>query len=163
MHIRQATEIDIATIAPLVIAFRKELAKLKNHELCLSESEAHSELKSYFNKKYSIFVAEDELHQIIGYLVCKIEEDVVWAESIYVIPEYRRQQIASSLYEQVEKTAKELGNDTVYNWVHPNNDKIIKFLEKHGYNVLNLIELRRPYEKELNKKNIKIGKHKFKY
>jgi hypothetical protein len=37
----------------------------------------------------------------------------------------------------------ELGGDTLYNWVLPNNYRSIPFLKKHGYDVLNLIEVRK--------------------
>jgi ribosomal protein S18 acetylase RimI-like enzyme len=95
--------------------------------------------------------------------VCRIDDDVIWAESLYVKTEHRREGIASLLYREAEKIAEELGSDTVYNWVHPNNDRIINFLRKNGYDVLNLIEVRRPRKGEQTHKKIKVDKHEFNY
>jgi hypothetical protein len=67
------------------------------------------------------------------------------------------------IYKEAEKIAEELGSDTVYNWVHPNNDKIINFLKRKGYDVLNLIEVRKPRPGEQNKHKIKVDKHEFNY
>lgn len=44
-----------------------------------------------------------------------------------------------------------------------NNDVMISFLKSKGYDVLNLIEIRKPYEKEDNKEIIQIKNNKFRY
>ena len=124
---------------------------------------AKEELQDYIDCEYPIFIAEDKENKVVGYLVCKVEKDIVWAESLYVLPEYRRGGIASLLFNEAEKLAKKFGEDMVYNWVHPNNSVIIKFLEKKGYDVLNLIEIRKPWKGETNKEKIKVDKHEFRY
>ena len=98
-----------------------------------------------------------------GYLVCRVEDTVIWAEQLYVSPNARRQGIASALYSKAEELAEELGGETTFNWVHPNNDIIIAFLKKRGYSVLNLIEIRRPWKNEASTKKITVGKHDFDY
>ena len=55
------------------------------------------------------------------------------------------------------------GNDTVYNYVHPNNHRMIEFLRKRGYTVLNLIEIRKPYQNEKLTQTITVGEHEFDY
>ena len=54
-------------------------------------------------------------------------------------------------------------DDTVYNYVHPNNHRMIEFLRKRGYTVLNLIEIRRPYKDEKLTQTIAVGEHEFDY
>jgi len=56
-----------------------------------------------------------------------------------------------------------LGGTTVFNWVHPNNDKMIKFLSKMGYNVLNLIEIRKPWKNEILTQKIRVENHDYNY
>jgi RIO-like serine/threonine protein kinase len=58
---------------------------------------------------------------------------------------------------------KKLGGDTVYNWLHPNNEMSISFLKKRGYDVLNLIEIRKRREDEKITQKIKVGKYEFNY
>ncbi|MBN2769224.1 MAG: GNAT family N-acetyltransferase, partial [Spirochaetes bacterium] len=142
INIRAYEEKDKAHIPQLIAFFRMELARLKEMEKEPDFASSEEELKDYINCQYLIFVAEANDNLLIGYIVCKIEREVVWAESLYVLPEHRRSGIASLLFNEAEKLAQKYGNDTVYNWVHPNNNSMIRFLEKNGYDVLNLIEIR---------------------
>lgn len=125
--------------------------------------QAREEFREYMNAKFPVFVAEYDNKELLGYLVCRIDGDVVWAESIYVSENSRRQGIGSKLYEKAEELAEKLGEETVYNWVHPNNDKIIPFLLKRGYNVLNLIEIRKPAKNEKLTQKIRIGNYQYRY
>lgn len=68
-----------------------------------------------------------------GYVVCRIDNEVVWLESIFVREEYRRRGVASALHSKAEEIAASYGNDTVYNCVHPNNHRMIAFLRKRSY------------------------------
>ena len=94
---------------------------------------------------------------------CRIESEVVWVESIFVREEYRRQGVAAALHGKAEEIAASYGNDTVYNYVHPNNHRMIEFLGKRGYTVLNLIEIRKPYLNEKLTQTITVGEHEFDY
>jgi len=146
----------------MIASLRVFLAKLKSTERDLDLEAADDELQSYLGKDFPVFVAESP-DGITGYLVCKIDDDVVWAESIFIRPEYRRQGIASSLYIEAERLAQELGGDTVFNWVHPNNKVSISFLKKRGYTVLNLIEVRKPWKGEVLTTKIHVGENEFDY
>ncbi|MGD9707508.1 MAG: N-acetyltransferase family protein [Candidatus Delongbacteria bacterium] len=163
INIRIFQDKDKAEISQLIAFFRVELASLKDIKKEPDIVNAKEELQDYLNCKYPIFVAENNNNLKVGYIVCKIESEVVWAESLYVLPEYRRTGIASLLFNEAENLAQKHGNDTVYNWVHPNNHIMIKFLDKKGYNVLNLIEIRKSRKGETNSKKIKVDDHEFKY
>lgn len=71
--------------------------------------------------------------------------------------------VASVLFDKAEEAAKEHGQQTVYNYIHPNNDKIIKFLAQRGYNVLNLIEIRKGTDQDNISTKIRVGEHEFTY
>lgn len=58
---------------------------------------------------------------------------------------------------------KGYGDDTVYNYIHPNNHRMIEFLRNRGYTVLNLIEIRKPYKGEKLTQTIVVGEHEFDY
>jgi len=160
--IRQYLDTDKEEVVTMIASLRVFLAKLKSLERNLDLESAADELQSYLGKNFPVFVAEAP-DGLAGYLVCKIEEDVVWAESIFVRSEYRRQGIASSLYVEAEHLAQELGGDTIFNWVHPNNNVSISFLKKKGYTVLNLIEVRKPWRGEGLSTRIKVGENEFDY
>jgi len=162
LKIRIAKLDDEKQIAKLIAMFRCELKSLKGIEANLNITGAQDEFKEYMNAKYPIFVAANG-NNLIGYLVCKIENGVVWAEYLFVEKKYRRCKVATKLYKKAEKLAESLGNDTVYNWVHPNNDKMINFLSNIGYNVLNLIEIRKAYKDEKLNRIINIDKHDYLY
>ncbi|GAA0722567.1 hypothetical protein GCM10008905_14210 [Clostridium malenominatum] len=163
MNIRLAKLDDEEKIAKLVAQFRVDLRKFKTVISSPNIEEGKEEFREYMDKKYPIFVAEDTNKELLGYLVCRIDKEIVWAESLFVSYNVRRSGIGSKLYEKAEEIAQEIGCSTVYNWVHPNNDKIIPFLSKKGYNVLNLIEIRKARENEVLTQKIGVGKYDFDY
>ena len=67
------------------------------------------------------------------------------------------------LLDKAESVAEEYGNDTLYQYVHPNNDVMLDFLKTNGYDVLNLIEIRKAYKDEENDTTYTIGKHEYRY
>ncbi len=163
MNIRLSSKSDINLIVPLIANFRVELFSFKGKEVQKNLEYARNEFSDYLDKGYPVYVAECDNSSLIGYIVCKVEGNVVWAESLYVSEKYRRQGVASALYIKAEELSRSIGGETVYNWVHPNNKKIISFLEKRGYNVLNLIEIRKSRDEEMPLNTISVGSHKFKY
>lgn len=96
-------------------------------------------------------------------MVCRVENNLVWVESLFVLNNFRRKGIASKLYKEAEEISETLGGETVFNYVHPNNYKIIKFLAKMGYDVLNLIEIRKPWKDEILNKEIRILDNLYRY
>lgn len=140
-----------------------ELKALKGIQSPPKEDQAKEEFNEYLDANYPIYIAEDNDEELLGYLVCRVDQGVVWAESIYVNQSSRRKGVASELYKEAEKLASDLGHETVYHWIHPNNDKIIKFLAKMNYNVLNLIEIRKAYENERLNQTLHVGNHDYHY
>jgi len=163
MKVKGLHEEEIQETAELVARFRVELCNLRGIKKPPNVAAATEELNEYIDNGFPIFIALNEENVIIGYIVCRIDGDVVWAESLYVMPEYRRMGTASILYDRAEQLAKKLGNETLYNWVHPNNEKIISFLDKKGYNVLNLIEVRKALIGENIEQKIRVDAHEFNY
>ena len=56
--------------------------------------------------------------------------------------------MGSTLFAKAEEIGTSLGEETVYNFVHPNNHGTIAFLRSKGYTVLNMLEIRKPYKGE---------------
>ena len=141
LEIRQVND----ALAEMVALFRVELRSYKGIASKPNAEDGREEMKEYLLAGFPVFAAT--VHgEYAGYVVCRIESEVVWVESIFVREEYRRQGVA-----------------TVYNYVHPNNHRMIEFLRKRGYTVLNLIEIRKPYQNEKLTQTITVGEHEFDY
>ena len=161
MTVRPAEPDDREQLARLIAAFRVELSGLRGRADEPDLGAAERELAGYESAGFPVFVACGEGKSLAGYLVCRVDGGTVWAESLYVLPKHRRQGRASALYGQAERLADERGSQTVYNWVDPENKAVIEFLCRRGYDVLNLIELRRPRDGEQPTGTVRVGSETF--
>ena len=158
IKITQATD----NLAQMVAVFRVELRSYKGIVSKPNVDAGREEMEEYLAAGFPVFAAIVD-GEYAGYVVCRVDSEVVWVESIFVKDEYRRQGIASALHSKAEEIAAFYGDDTVYNYVHPNNHRMIAFLRKRGYTVLNLIEIRKPYQGEQPTQTICVGEHEFDY
>ena len=149
-------------LAQMVAQFRVALRSYKGIVSKTNVEAGREEMEEYLAAKFPVFAAIVN-GEYAGYVVCRIDKEVVWVESIFVREEYRRRGVASALHSKAEEIAAFYGDDTVYNYVHPNNHRMISFLRKRGYTVLNLIEIRKPYQGENLTQIIKVGEHEFDY
>ena len=161
MEILEITQVNDA-LAEMVALFRVELRSYKGITSRPNMEAGREEMEEYLSAKFPVFAALLN-GEYAGYVVCRSDNEVVWVESIFVKEEYRRKGIASALFGKAEEIATSYGDDTVFNYVHPNNHRIIQFLRKRGYTVLNLIEIRKPYKNETLTQTFTIGEHEFDY
>lgn len=145
-------------ILDLVIEFRKYLSLLNGYDEEIDEISAKEEIDYYLAKAYPIYAASVN-GLMVGYEVLKVEDNVVWLESLYVKEGYRNRGIGKMLFDKAE----EHSSDTLYINVHPNNELMLNFLKELKYDVLNLIEVRKAYVDEKHNEEYLIGNHSFKY
>ncbi len=147
MIYRPAKSSDEEALSRLIGNFHEEIARLKGSWDLFSRDEAKKELKDELSQeRFIVYVAEDET--LCGYAVFKDEDRTVWIEQLYVEPAFRRQGIARQFLAVGEALAETRGQETLYFWVHPDNTAMLLFLKANGYDVLNLIEVRRRRERE---------------
>ncbi len=163
MKVRLIDKKDFEKVAELMAYFRLEQRLIKGIKSSLNVESAKVEVIEFFDSKFPIYVAFDENSVVAGYLILRVVDKVVWVEQIYVDKLHRRKGVAKKLFEKAEEISKELGNQTLYNWILPNNDNMIKFLSKQGYNVLNMIEVRKEFNDENINGKIEIGDYSYKY
>ena len=161
MEILKVKQVNDA-LAEMVALFRVELRSYKGIVSKPNIEAGREEMEEYLSDKFPVYAALVD-GEYAGYVICRVDSGVVWVESIFVKEEYRRHGVASALHSKAEEIAAFYGEDTVYNYVHPNNHRMLEFLRKRGYTVLNLIEIRKPYKDEKLTQTIAVGEHDFDY
>lgn len=163
MEIIEYNEKYYLDLATMISLFRVTLRRFKNIESKPNIEDAKEELEEYitYKKKYKIYLCIED-GKALGYIILRID-GVIWVEQIYVFEESRRKGVASRLYDFSENVSKAMGEDTLYNYVHPNNNAIINFLKSKDYTVINLIEIRKKYNGEETLSKIKIMDNEFDY
>ena len=162
MNITRLDSRAVDRLAPLAAEFRATLLSYKGIRARADLNAGKEELLEFLEAGFPVFAAE-EAGEYVGYLVCRIEEPCLWVEQLFVAPKNRRKGIASMLFGRAEALAREMGEETVFNYVHPNNEGIIQFLRSKGYTVLNMIEIRKPYKGETLTTTIRVGDKVFDY
>lgn len=153
---------DADGIAALVAAFRTQLKSYKGIQSQPDIAAGKEEILEFLNSGFPIYAVKDN-DSFVGYIVCRIDEPCLWVEHIYVRKDFRRKGAATMLFRKAEEIAASMGEDTVYNYVHPNNEGMIRFLASNGYTVLNMIEIRKPYKDEKLTTTIHVEKETFDY
>ena len=162
MELTQISMNEADSIAPLLAAFRVQLKSYKGIRSKPNVEAAKEEILEYLNSGFPVYAVADN-GSLAGYMVCRIDEPCLWVEHIFVREDYRRKGVATMLFHKAEEIAASMGEDTVYNFVHPNNEGMIRFLASKGYTVLNMIEIRKPYKGEKLTTTIHVEKEAFDY
>jgi GNAT superfamily N-acetyltransferase len=127
-------------LAGLVQEFRNALSELNQSGSPCSAEEARDEAAGYFGPATTV-VGLFEQESLIGFSVVRMEEGIYWLSWIYVRPESRGFVNATALFDFSEKLALRAGEDRLYIMVHPDNNRMLRFLRKKGYDALNLVEV----------------------
>ena len=162
MELVKIEVMDADKIAPLAAAFRTQLKSYKGIQSQPDFDAGREEILEFLEAGFPVYAVE-ESGVFVGYIVCRIDDPCLWVEHLYVREDYRRRGIATMLFNKAEEIAASLGENTVYNFVHPNNEKMIRFLRSNGYTVLNMIEIRKPYAGERLTTTIHVEKESFDY
>lgn len=162
MEIIQLNESHADFVAPLIAAFRTALRSYRGIASPPDPESGKAEFLEYLQAGYPVYAAVED-GKMAGHLVCRIEEPTLWVEQIYVCDDSRRKGVGSLLFAKAEELAAAMGENTVFNYVHPTNDGMISFLRSRGYTVLNMIEIRKPYEGEKLSTTIHVNNKVFDY
>ena len=153
---------DADRLSPLAADFRVTLNGYRGIASQPRVEAAREEIGEFLDAGFPIYAVEDG-GELAGYMVCRIDAPCLWVEHLFVREDCRRKGAATILFEKAEEIARAMGEDTVYNFVHPNNLGMIEFLRSRGYTVLNMIEIRKPYAGERLKTAIPVGDALFDY
>lgn len=152
----------IEELSKLLISFRAFLASLKNKEDKMTTKEGIDEIQYYLDKDFPIYIALVN-DRLAGYFILKYDDDAVWLEHFFVKDSFRHKKIGTTLFKKAEEVIEDHGYVNLYNWVHPNNERMINFLKKQGYDVLNMIEIRKKFKNEKLKSKVEVNINQFRY
>ena len=162
MRLIKIDEALVDRVAPLVADFRVARRSFKGIESLPDVEAAREELLFHLKSGYPVFAAEED-GVLAGYIICRIEDSLLWVEHIFVREDCRRKGVATLMFGKAEEIARSMGEETVFNYVHPNNDGMISFLRSKGYTVLNLIEIRKPFDGEKLTTTVRVNDNTFDY
>ena len=163
MAVREHAPEDEGELVRLMAQLRQTLDGFKGPIPAADLDSAREELRDHLRLGHRIFVHEAGGGRIAGFIVCRDVDSVTWVESLFVDRDWRRKGVGTALLTMAQELAESMGQDTLYAWVHPNNDGVIQFLRPHGYDVLNLIEVRRPHKGEALAEKVRVMGNEFRY
>lgn len=94
----------------MVALFRVELRSYKGVASKPNMEAGREEMKEYLSAKFPVYAALVD-GKYAGYVVCRVDDEVVWAESIFVKKEYRRHGVATALHGKAAEIAASYGAD----------------------------------------------------
>lgn len=88
MEIVEVKQVDPA-LAEMVALFRVELRSYKGISSKPNMEAGREEMEDYLSAGFPVYAALVD-GEYAGYVVCRVDDAVVWVESIFVKEEYRR-------------------------------------------------------------------------
>lgn len=127
-----------------------------------TDEESEATMKDWLKEGhiYNIFLNEE----VVGFFYVHFGgQKACWLEDLYVAEGYRGKGIGKIALNKLDELMREIGILAMFVNVIPRNTKAIEFYKKSGFDHLNMIELRKNYDKKLDKsEEIELLGFKFK-
>ncbi|HEW93855.1 ribosomal-protein-alanine N-acetyltransferase [Candidatus Geothermarchaeota archaeon] len=130
-----------------------ELARVKEiNELVLPENYPFFFYETLYQNYKDVFLVAETGNKIVGYVMCRIERDVVFQPlprfkkvghivSIAVLPEYRNKGIGTALMNEVlSRMRRYYDVEYVYLEVRVSNEGAIRFYRRLGFKITNRVK-----------------------
>jgi len=93
-----------------------------------------NELKEFVDRKDCIFLVAKVRKEIAGFVIAFVMTRYwLFVDNFYILPKFRRQEVASELEKVMIKVAKKKKIDYISRIVKPSHASSRKFLKKKGY------------------------------
>ncbi len=159
MEIRQYKSRDKEAVVELVRQFFEDHQRLSDPEAVYDKKDAEEDLEEWLSYPNSIlFVLEDS--GMKAFLRLRVEsKNVFWIEDMGVERRARGQNYGGKFLQFAENYVQEKGAKSLFTSISLKNLASIDFFVKHGFDWLNMIELRKNfYEKKEQKVINLLGK-----
>ena len=99
---------------------------------------------------------------LAGFLTLRYEgQKAAWLREIYVLPEFRGRGTRSIALEQLDEMMIGKGIRSLFVDIVPGNEDTLSFYRDHGFDHLNMMQLRKSYDPVLNKgEEIEVLEHR---
>lgn len=99
---------------------------------------------------YNIFLDDNP----VGFFYVRLGgQNVVWLEDLFILEEYRSNGIGKLAMQKLDELMINRGVVSMFVDVIPRNTSAIKLYKECGFDHLNIIQLRKNYDKRLNKED----------
>ncbi|MCK8058161.1 MULTISPECIES: GNAT family N-acetyltransferase [unclassified Fusibacter] len=143
---------DQKNIAPMICELMNYHRKLTNAPKEFWQSLETSE------KTFAEWLATGEVKKIdhkdetIGFIYLRLGgQSVAWLEDLYIDEKYQGQGLGKKVMNMLDEQLKDRGVISMFVDVIPRNPGAIKFYQECGFDHLNMIQLRKNYQKRLDK------------
>jgi|Deesub1362A_J573_1020465.scaffolds.fasta_scaffold04234_2 GNAT superfamily N-acetyltransferase len=143
VKIREGTFSDIEYLAPLVKRFWEEHNELLGEKREYPLNKAIEEVKRNMSRKDSGYFLAVYSEKIIGFRRWELHEGFYFTRELYVLPEFRRKGVARALIRHFERWVLQKGQDIACISCIPHNIAMIQLARSEGYDILNMIEMRK--------------------
>ena len=119
--------------------------------------DAVNEARKYLNRKdMGYFVAVDSSNRLVGFRRWELHDDFYFTRELYVVPDMRQKGVARELIRHFEKWVQKRGQDIACISCIPHNIAMITLACSEGYDILNMIEMRKNLTKDSSPPRSKI-------
>lgn len=146
----QAT--DFEAVAKMITEFFNYHRRLVNarREFWQTDEQSRAVLQDWLERGEVYTIHCDD--SLAGFVYLRFGgQRAAWLEDIYVSKEFRGQGVGKAALAQLDKLAEERGLLAMFVDVIPRNTAAIEFYIKNGFDHLNMIQLRKNYDKTMNK------------
>jgi len=144
IRIREASKKDIRTLTQLVFEFRNEHSRMLGGGSNFTINDAKEEVERYMKMRDTgYFVAADSENRLLGFRRWELHDGFYFTRELYIIPNGRGQGIARELIRHFEKWVLKKGQDIACISCIPHNAAMISLARSEGYEILNMIEMRK--------------------
>ena len=142
--IREAQADDLEAIWPLVQAFRDEHGEMLGAGIRHTREQAIEEARSNLESDDAGYIlAFDSEQRVVGFRRWELHDGFYFTRELYVVPDMRRKGIARQLIRFFEQWLLDKKQDIACISTVPANRRMIELARSEGYDILNMVELRK--------------------